>query len=164
MLLFCFNFYFETTSAHCTRGVNSGFTFTVMAASEEATYFVVNNIPARLRSADLRNYFSQFIESKGFVCFHYRHRPEVRVQFPAADAGVSERTEGSDGPDGKPPVLCCCVVSVRSQESDRFMKMYSGNQWIDSKGNCLRRKCLIRRVKVSEQAGEWPFKIKVPPY
>ncbi|XP_056115442.1 G patch domain-containing protein 3 isoform X2 [Rhinichthys klamathensis goyatoka] len=134
-----------------------------MAASEEATYFVVNNIPGRLRSADLRNYFSQFIESKGFVCFHYRHRPEVRVQFPAAEAGVSERTEDLDGPGGKHPGLCCCVVSVRSQESDRFMKMYSGNQWIDSKGNCLRRKCLIRRVKVSEQAdhNSFPYKTKI---
>ncbi|KAG1932338.1 G patch domain-containing protein 3 [Pimephales promelas] len=134
-----------------------------MAASEEATYFVVNNIPGRLRSADLRNYFSQFIESKGFVCFHYRHRPEVRVQFPAAEAGVSERTEGSDGPGGKHPGLCCCVVSVRSKESDRFMKMYSGNQWIDSQGNYLRRKCLIRRVKVSEQAdhNSFPYKTKI---
>ncbi|XP_067303995.1 G patch domain-containing protein 3 [Pseudorasbora parva] len=133
-----------------------------MAALEEATYFVVNNIPARLRSADLRNYFSQFIESKGFVCFHYRHRPEVRVPLTAADAGVGERTQGPDGPEGKHSGLCCCVVSVRSRESDRFTKMYSGNQWIDSKGNWLRRKCLIRRVKVSDQAehNSFPYKTK----
>lgn len=162
--MFCFYFYFETISACCIRGVDSGFTVTNMAASEEVTYFVVNNIPSRLRSADLRNYFSQFIESKGFLCFHYRHRPEVSVPFTAADAGASERAEGSDGPGGKQAGLCCCVVSVRSRESDRFVKMYSGNQWIDSKGNWLRRKCLIRRVRVSEQAGEWPFKIKVPRY
>ncbi|KAL0171170.1 hypothetical protein M9458_031481, partial [Cirrhinus mrigala] len=126
-----------------------------MATSEEVTYFVVNNIPSRFRSADLRNYFSQFVESKGFACFHYRHRPEVRVQSAGlADnvSGSSERTGGSDGSEGKPAGSCCCVVSVRSQESDRFMKMYSGNQWIDFKGDWLRRKCLIRRVKVSEQA------------
>ncbi|XP_067253323.1 G patch domain-containing protein 3 [Chanodichthys erythropterus] len=133
-----------------------------MAASEEVTYFVVNNIPARLRSADLRNYFSQFIESKGFLCFHYRHRPEVSVPFPAGDAGASERAEGSDATAGKQAGLCCCVVSVRSHESDRFVKMYSGNQWIDSKGNWLRRKCLIRRVRVSEQAehNSFPYKTK----
>ncbi|KTF85596.1 hypothetical protein cypCar_00044912 [Cyprinus carpio] len=40
--------------------------------------------------------------------------------------------------------------------------MYSGNHWIDSKGNWLRRKCLIRRVRVSEQAehNSFPYKTK----
>lgn len=123
-----------------------------------AVYFVVNNIPVRFRSADLRNYFSQFIESKGFHCFHYRHRPEVRVEtaaFNTTDAGTSERTDGSDG-------SCCCVVSVRSEASDRFMKMYSGNQWIDSPGNWLSRKCLIRRVRVSDETepNSFPYKTK----
>ncbi|RXN05165.1 G patch domain-containing protein 3 [Labeo rohita] len=136
-----------------------------MAASEEVTYFVVNNIPALFRSADLRNYFSQFVESKGFACFHYRHRPEVRVQSAGLTdniSGSSERTSGSDVSEGKSAGSCCCVVSVCSQESDRFMKMYLGNQWIDSKGNWLRRKCLIRRVRVSEQAdhNSFPYKTK----
>ncbi|XP_016375552.1 G patch domain-containing protein 3 isoform X1 [Sinocyclocheilus rhinocerous] len=131
-----------------------------MAASEEVTFFVVNNIPALFRSAELRNYFSQFIESKGFACFHYRHRPELRVQsagFTAVSSGSSERSS-----EGKAAGSCCCVVSVRSRESGRFVKMYSGNHWIDSKGNWLRRKCLIRRVRVSEQAehNSFPYKTK----
>ncbi|XP_059424568.1 G patch domain-containing protein 3 isoform X2 [Carassius carassius] len=124
-----------------------------MAASEEVTFFVVNNIPAQFRSAELRNYFSQFVESKGFACFHYRHRPELRLQA-ADNNGSRERSA-----EGK---TCCCVVSVRSRESDRFVTMYLGNHWIDSKGNWLRRKCLIRRVRVSEQAehDSFPYKTK----
>lgn len=136
--------------------VDSGYAIWSMAASEEVTFFVVNNIPALFRSAELRNYFSQFVESKGFACFHYRHRPELRAQG-AGNSGSGER-----GSEGKAAGSCCCVVSVRSRESDRFVKMYSGNHWIDSKGNWLRRKCLIRRVRVSEQAGERAAKIKVP--
>ena len=51
---------------------------TIMADSEaDVCYFAISNIPASFRSATLRNYFSQFIESGGFHCFHYRHRPEV---------------------------------------------------------------------------------------
>ncbi|XP_026139174.1 G patch domain-containing protein 3 [Carassius auratus] len=124
-----------------------------MAASEEVTFFVVNNIPAQFRSAELRNYFSQFVESKGFACFHYRHRPELRLQT-ADNNGSREKSAGVK--------TCCCVVSVRSRESDRFVKMYLGNHWIDSKGNWLRRKCLIRRVRVSEQAehDSFPYKTK----
>nr|XP_055067572.1 G patch domain-containing protein 3 [Misgurnus anguillicaudatus] len=138
----------------------SGFTHANMAASESAVYFVVNNIPVRFRSADLRNYFSQFIESKCFHCFHYRHRPEIRVQAAAVSgAGTSEKNDGSDGKhDGSR----CCVVSVHAEASDRFMKLYSGNQWVDSAGNWLGRKCLIRRIKVSDQTepSSFPYKTK----
>lgn len=39
-------------------------------------FFLVGNIPAKFRSADLRAVFSQFVEKEYFLCFHYRHRPE----------------------------------------------------------------------------------------
>uniref|UniRef100_A0A3B1JVJ4 G patch domain containing 3 n=1 Tax=Astyanax mexicanus TaxID=7994 RepID=A0A3B1JVJ4_ASTMX len=88
-----------------------------MAGSErDSEYYVVSNIPPGFRSADLRNYFSQFTESGGFRCFHYRHRPELRPS---------------------PAGSCCCVVWVKAGEAERFIKMYAGNQWIDSKGNWL---------------------------
>ncbi|XP_056330593.1 G patch domain-containing protein 3 [Danio aesculapii] len=132
-----------------------------MAASGEETYLVVNNIPGRFRSADLRNYFSQFIESGGFACFHYRHRPELRVPSGAGEDGEREAPPAAPS-DGKQWSSCCCVVSVRAQESDRFIRMYSGNQWIDSSGNWLRNTCLIRRVRVSEQSDcdLFPYKTK----
>ncbi|KAG5260475.1 hypothetical protein AALO_G00311100 [Alosa alosa] len=40
--------------------------------------------------------------------------------------------------------------------------MYSGNQWIDSKGNWLAKCCVIRRVRVSPQSGDdtFPYKTK----
>lgn len=48
------------------------------AEEEAAVYLIVSGIPSALRSAQLRNYFSQFREERGcgFICFHYRHRPE----------------------------------------------------------------------------------------
>lgn len=139
-----------------------------MADSQDlsSVYFAVNNIPVAFRSADLRNYFSQFIESGGFQCFHYRHRPEVLRE--------SERTENTpcgDGEEGssKPPETdqdttdgsvkkqtvktCCCIVSVREKEADRLVRMYAGKHWINSKGNWLARRCVIKRVKVSDDKG-----------
>ncbi|XP_076369388.1 G patch domain-containing protein 3-like [Tachypleus tridentatus] len=41
-------------------------------------YAVVNNIPSVYHSSDLRNFFSQFVETSGFECFHFRHRPEIQ--------------------------------------------------------------------------------------
>lgn len=164
---------------------------TKMAApwEEDGVYFVVNNIPVKFRSADLRNYFSQFIESGGFLCFHYRHRPEVRIntaETENAQRQTQKRTEEEEGKDEeeeeeggggggeeeeedrksevRAEATCCCVVRVKGGEAQRFVNMYSGNQWIDSKGNWLIKRCLIRRIKVSDHSGEAPSGLYLQPF
>ncbi|XP_033628485.1 G patch domain-containing protein 3-like isoform X1 [Asterias rubens] len=47
--------------------------------SDEIVYAAVSNIPIKLHSKHLRNYFSQFLEVGGFDCFHFKHRPERKV-------------------------------------------------------------------------------------
>lgn len=135
--------------------------------AEDSIYLVISNIPVAFRSADLRNYFSQFIESGGFQCFHYRHRPEVLRETVGHDdpdcgdteAGTSKsaQTDQVDQPTSsvskQPAKSCCCVVSVRGKDADRFVRMYAGNHWIDSKGNWLTRRCVVKRVKVSHDKG-----------
>ncbi|KAK2815312.1 hypothetical protein Q7C36_023578 [Tachysurus vachellii] len=130
--------------------------------TEAGLFFVVNNIPVKFRSADLRNYFSQFIESGGFVCFHYRHRPEVRVKPEKPSEEEEEKEEGEKQSEVKAEASCCCVVSVKEKEATRFVKMYSGNQWVDSQGNWLMKRCLIRRIKVSVHTDPngFPYKTK----
>ncbi|KAF6739878.1 G patch domain-containing protein 3 [Oryzias melastigma] len=140
-------------------------------ADTESVFFAVSNIPVDFRSADLRNYFSQFIESGGFQCFHYRHRPEVLrdpdgPRTTESEDSAESGSKPSSEPDpttqnpsvSKPPAkTCCCVVSVRSEDADRFVKMFAGNHWIDSKGNWLSRRCVIRRIKVSQENEDKSF-------
>lgn len=142
-----------------------------MAESEDvaSVYFVISNIPVAFRSADLRNYFSQFIESGGFQCFHYRHRPEIHRQSEGPEntvCGNVNGEEGSSSPSETDQVTkngsvekrtvksCCCVVSVHNKEADRFVRMYAGNHWINSKGNWLARRCVVKRIKVSNDKGQ----------
>lgn len=138
-----------------------------MADSEpnSSVYFAISNIPESFRSADLRNYFSQFIESGGFQCFHYRHRPEILKEHERPEIVSGEK--GSSSPpdtenDQVAPVGSakkrttksrCCVVAVQVKDADRFVRMYAGNHWISSKGNLLARRCVVRRVKVSSDKG-----------
>ncbi|NXT68044.1 GPTC3 protein, partial [Chaetops frenatus] len=103
-----------------------------------ARYCLVSGIPAALRSAQLRAYFSQFLEAGGFVCFHYRHRPE---RPPAGGGGASA------------PRTCSCLVSVRPGRARRFVRMYSGKRWIGPDGAALPGRCLIRRVRLSPGTG-----------
>lgn len=134
--------------------------------SERPVYLAVSNIPVVFRSADLRNYFSQFIESRGFHCFHYRHRPEVLREAEVSEPTVDEDGEkaSSASPELHEPTLsscvsksavksCCCIVSVHAEHAERFIGMYAGNHWIDSKGNWLARRCVIRRIRVSHDKG-----------
>nr|XP_033809649.1 G patch domain-containing protein 3 [Geotrypetes seraphini] len=115
-----------------------------MAVPSEAVYCAVGNVPAGFRSAQLRNYFSQFTESDGFACFHYRHRPERRPGSPEAGGA------------------CCCVVAVRPGRERQFFRMYAGRQWVDEKGNGLPSRCVILRVRVSLDADScaFPYKTK----
>ncbi|XP_013873287.1 G patch domain-containing protein 3 [Austrofundulus limnaeus] len=148
---------------------------------EPPVYLAISNIPVVFRSADLRNYFSQFIESGGFRCFHYRHRPEVLRESEGIESttGTTTTVCGGDEPSGTeseapesttkssslstPAVKsCCCIVSVGAKDADRLIRMYAGNHWIDSKGSWLTRRCVIRRIKVSADKGEgsFPYKTK----
>ncbi|XP_053867476.1 G patch domain-containing protein 3 [Malaclemys terrapin pileata] len=109
-----------------------------------ARYCLVSRIPAELRSAQLRSYFSQFAEAGGFLCFHYRHRPE---------------RSGPPG-QGPGPATCCCLVAVRPGQARRLVRMYSGKRWLDAQGDGLPGRCVIRRVRVSPDTGLGMFQYK----
>ncbi|MGH0142243.1 UNVERIFIED_CONTAM: hypothetical protein FKN15_076103 [Acipenser sinensis] len=148
--------------------------------SAPVVYCVVSNIPAKFRSVDLRNYFSQFIEGGGFACFHYRHRPEV-LRDPEQEPGKEQAEEQpeclqSEGPEegssepadtgGQPAATgkttCCCVVAVQANQANRFVKMYAGNQWVGSEGSWLGSRCVIKKIRVSDQSESniFPYKTK----
>uniref|UniRef100_A0A8V5H9J4 Uncharacterized protein n=1 Tax=Melopsittacus undulatus TaxID=13146 RepID=A0A8V5H9J4_MELUD len=104
-----------------------------------ARYCLVSGVPAALRSAQLRAYFSQFIETEGFLCFHYRHRPE-RPPAGGRDEAAAPRT-------------CCCLVAVQPGRVRRFIRMYSGKRWVGPGGASLPGRCLVRRVRFSPGTG-----------
>ncbi|KAI5768161.1 GPATCH3 [Gulo gulo luscus] len=149
-------------------------------AEEEATvYLIVSGIPACLRSAHLRSYFSQFREQRGcgFLCFHYRHRPERGPsQAPPESAltpvgQVLAQSSVTDAHTLSSPVCapaqtrtCCCVISVRgAAQAQQLLRMYSGRRWLDSQGTWLPGRCLIRRLRLPTEAsglGSFPFKTR----
>ncbi|XP_039595676.1 G patch domain-containing protein 3 [Polypterus senegalus] len=121
-------------------------------------YCAVSNIPAKFRSVDLRNFFSQLIEGRSFICFHYRHRPE-ELRDPTADefdpesaSLPNEETSAvtRDRITATRKNTCCCVVALEAKQAERFIKMYVGTQWVDSKGDWLASRCVIKRIRVSE--------------
>ncbi|KAM4702377.1 G patch domain-containing protein 3 [Discoglossus pictus] len=113
-----------------------------MAAPSVPVMFIISGIPRRFRSAHLRHYFSQFTESGGFICFHFRHRPERR------------------GGDAGGPGTYCCPVTVKSEQAQSFLRMYGGKPWLDTEGNQVPGRCQIRRVREGLQTGSQDFPYK----
>lgn len=89
-------------------------------------YFIIGNIPSEFRSADLRAYFSQFTEKKGFKCFHYRHRPQI----------ATVTTDGSQDPNVNS--YCCCIVKVNPNMVDEFLHLYNNRPWELASGELVK--------------------------
>ncbi|KFO37694.1 G patch domain-containing protein 3 [Fukomys damarensis] len=154
------------------------------AEVEAAVYLVVSGIPSGLRSAQLRSYFSQFREQRGggFLCFHYRHRPELVPPHPGTDSALTSADSGAESQifaqtaatDARSVSTrefaqvqshtCCCVISVRGlAQAQKLLRMYSGRRWLDSQGSWLPGRCLIRRLRLPTESsglGSFPFKTR----
>jgi hypothetical protein len=126
----------------------------------DCVFFLVGNIPAKFRSADLRAEFSQFVEKEYFVCFHYRHRPEQIQPSPAettsSSAESTEVTTDVGGPShvhgeagGVAKTKCCVVAMERDGNGGRrFIQMYANKNWSTADGGFLRQKVRITELKV----------------
>jgi hypothetical protein len=95
---------------------------------EPFTTVLISAIPKSFRSADLRNFFSLFVETRAFRCFHFRHRPMP----PSSDNAVS--------------ASLMCFVQVYNNRLNEFIRLYHRKHWINLKGNYLSTICLISKV------------------
>ena len=139
-----------------------------MAASmdKKLVHEAVTNIPPKFHSADLRDYFSQFIEQKGFDCFHFRHRPESRRKEnddngtegtapeppPESEKSLRARLGNFSGRvnNNKNPLTTCCIVRLTEENSTKFINMYHKKPWVDKTGEVLAARCIIVRIRVSD--------------
>lgn len=95
--------------------------------TNDSIFILIENIDLDLHVADLRNYFSNFIESNGFICFHYRHRPHNSKKFNIA------------------------LGQLKSDQFDSLIKLYNKKNWIDRKGFIRSTKCIITKIKLNEK-------------
>lgn len=101
---------------------------TTADTDEPFTTILISAIPKSFRSADLRNFFSIFVETRAFRCFHFRHRPMP----PSSDNATS--------------ACQMCFVQIYNQRLKEFIRLYHRKHWIDIKGHYLSTVCLISEV------------------
>ncbi|UJR26555.1 hypothetical protein I4U23_007876 [Adineta vaga] len=101
---------------------------TSATTDEPFTIVLISAIPKSFRSSDLRNFFSLFVETQAFRCFHFRHRP-----MPPSSANAVSVSQ-------------MCFVQVYNKRLNEFMRLYHRKHWINLKGNYLSTLCLISKV------------------
>ncbi|VDQ15706.1 unnamed protein product [Trichobilharzia regenti] len=85
---------------------------------------LICGIPKCFHASDLRMFFSQFVESSKFACFHYRHRPDVKTEQKSRST-----------------VTCCAHLLVFEEHVDEFFRLYHGANWLDPNDIPLDSKC-----------------------
>lgn len=121
----------------------------------EFAFVIINNIPTSYHSRDLRNFFSQFIETKGFVCFHFRHRPEVKQNKESSKPVHQVQQEPNPKiNDGVNSSTCCCVAKLLPRRCNQFLELYNKMHWLDIKGETLTSRCFIRKIKVTQNPSD----------
>ncbi|XP_064460164.1 G patch domain-containing protein 3-like [Ornithodoros turicata] len=108
---------------------------------KNVTYVIINNIPKTYHAADLRNFFSEFIETCGFDCCHFRHRPEVQK------VSTAPESTGCDNAATR-KVTTCCIARVLDDRVDAFLRTYDKKHWVGRDGQTLPTKCFIKRARV----------------
>ena len=103
-------------------------------------FFLVGNIPAKFRSADLRAVFSQFVEKGYFVCFHYRHRPEQLHR--------SQEEHGASTSNTKPETTAAIVIptdthTLGSDESSTHSQSQSHEVQTVAEGVAKTKCCVV---------------------
>ena len=131
------------------------------AEKDDDSHVLISNIPPALHTSDLRKFFSDFVETEKFKCFHYRHRPEKgRVSeggagtalagaAPSFSKQVCGRVHSADKPrpDQRPPN--CCIAKLAPVHAAELVSKFHRKHWLDSRGEEVAARCFVFRVRLS---------------
>ena len=117
------------------------------ADNKHCVFAIIGNIPHNHHSSDLRNYFSQFIETEGFDCFHFRHRPELKKPTKETEHVSMQSSRGD------PIKTSCCIVRVKETRMSELLKSYHRKHWLDRKGESLPTLCMVSKIRVGKDSG-----------
>ncbi|GAA29783.2 G patch domain-containing protein 3 [Clonorchis sinensis] len=95
-------------------------------------FIYVSQIPTTYHACHLRNFFSQYVESSSFTCFHFRHRPQIIE--PSEDCVVSSIGLIKHLRDKTRRDNCqfCALLALPERLSDEFIRRYDKTHWLST--------------------------------
>ena len=104
---------------------------TKMEQNDSTIIIIILNIPRSYGSGDLRRFFTNFVESTRFKCFHFKRRPLQKLQN-----SILEQTTAAHEFLPKPlldgtSLTNCCLVKIAEADFKEFEKHYQRQHWFD---------------------------------
>eukprot|EP00741_Cyanophora_paradoxa_P014652 tig00020816_g14132.t1 len=134
------------------------------ARQQGGEYALISNIPPEFHAADLRSFFSAYVEACRFDVFHYRRRKQRVViqdtqQQPQQPPATAQEQPGqflepAAASSSTEVVRKCCVVRVAPGWRAAFIAAYHMKNWEDKKDVRWRSKCIIKPVSAAGHVGE----------
>ena len=122
-----------------------------MDENEKTGHMLILNIPRSYGSGDLRRFFTNFVESGRFQCFHYKRRPMQKLQ-----TSITKILSGLDDNKLLPTSLLdgssltnCCIIQVNKDGTQDFLTLYQGQQWYGRDEVELDSKCFSIKIDPS---------------
>ena len=107
-------------------------------------YVAVTNIPNDYHASDLRAHFSALVETRSFICFHFRHRPEKQPS-----PSESHELNSTHSLNRTQNVKRCCIVKVLSTKLRQLLK-HNGNNWTNAVGDTSEGICNVTSITLTK--------------
>jgi hypothetical protein len=115
-----------------------------MSEKDESEILIIFNIPESFGSADLRRFFTDFVESERFIFFHFKRRPESKLPNFDRKQFFKEQSSSSSLSTSEPKSkFNCCPVNLSPTDATSFIARYNKTHWTDEEGVDLDFKCFI---------------------
>ena len=123
-----------------------------MNLPRDSSFLLVGSIPGEFHSADLRAFFSHFVEKGGFVCFHFRHRPEqLRGNATRGESTAQSADSGGESTQNNSSAAksTCCVIAVAKGLECEFLELYHRKNWSRPDGELLRQRVKLTKLRIT---------------
>jgi hypothetical protein len=100
---------------------------------------VIFNIPVKFGGSELRRFFSTFVEAEKFECFHFKRRPESKLE--GFQRSFYLQFEGDENDTETDTNIAIAKFVISSHVAD-FCSYYHMKHWTDNDHNDLVTRCL----------------------
>jgi len=122
-----------------------------MTSSKLERTVIIFNIPTNFGASDLRRFFTTFTEAEKFECFHYKRRPEDKLQGFSRQLFLGQEADGADEKQQQANVSL--AVLAKKNWVQPFLDYYHMKHWTDRNHEDLTVRCLAFSLEGHDDLG-----------
>ncbi|TPP61926.1 G patch domain-containing protein 3 [Fasciola gigantica] len=121
--------------------------------NRQPRYIYLSNIPKAYHACNLRSFYSQYVESSAFVCFHFRHRPQVIIDQSGLSVQSSSLLSAIKSRLHRDRSRHCALLSILPDFFERFIQQYNHTHWLSEDDELpLAEQCVLIPIVFTQES------------